>query len=65
MATPRVVLMEPKVLAHGGWTGLRTVKTDDMLKVVQGKKRSLDIQQMATLMVVPKTTLAHSGQILV
>ena len=36
-----------------------------MLRVMQGKKRGLDMQQMAMMMVVPKTTLAHNRQTLV
>ena len=46
-------------------SGLRALKTDNMLRVVPGKKVGLDMQQIDMSMVVPKTTLAHSGQTLV
>ena len=44
---------------------MRVVKIKGIPRVMSDKKWSLDIQWMAMLMVIPKTTLVHSGQTLV
>ena len=41
-------------------SGLRAVKTDGILRVLSGKKESLDTQWITMPMVVPKTTPAHN-----
>ena len=61
----RVVLRNLKSRHIVDGPRLKTVKTDDIPRVVPGKKGSPIIQKTATSKVVSKTTPPHSGQTLV